>query len=324
MKKLTIKEIEDITKLYNNGKNAKEIGEMIGVKRDSLARWLKQRPEIVWRGKRSYKINESYFDVASQNVAYFLGFICADGHVHKYGCEIELQIGDIDILEKFKKELDYNGPITFSTKTTSKGKIRNYCRLRISSKKIAEKLMSFGILSDKTFLLGFNLDIIKNNLSHFMRGFFDGDGCLCSCFLKDGYWRHIVTIVAEKEFSHKLKDMIEAATGISFRLKENRKVINCLVLESHPLIKKFLEWIYDNADVKLNRKYQKYLNFVKIYSEHNKDSAKKLTNNEIVLVRDLLKNGLTQREISIKFNVSRSTIASIKSNRNYNGILTSY
>lgn len=318
MKILSIEEIKHVTNLYNKGLDAHVIGRQIGIKGTALARWLKKRPEIIWRGKRQYFIDENYFKNINANSAYILGFLAADGSINKHGFGIELQNRDEHILHDFAKELKYEGPITYCFKKC-KYEIKKYCRLRICNQNIRSDLISFGIVPNKTYNFDFKFDKIIDYLSHFMRGYFDGDGCLCSCLTKEGHWRHIVNIAVEKKFSYNFQRIIETMTKIDFKIKsrKNRKVINFLLLESHEKVKKFLEWIYADANLMLKRKYKKFLDFLEIYSKHNKNSSKKLTLEQLAEIRKMLELNLVQRDIAKKFDVSTSTIASIKSNRNY-------
>ena len=56
-----------------------------------------------------YKYNKKYFEVIdTEEKAYWLGFIAADGNVRKdfLKMRIELNIKDKNHLEKFKKSLD--------------------------------------------------------------------------------------------------------------------------------------------------------------------------------------------------------------------------
>ena len=63
---------------------------------------------------RKYNVNDNYFDVIdNQNKAYILGFLYADGCNYKNGYfKIDLQEEDKNMLEVFKKELNFEGNAT--------------------------------------------------------------------------------------------------------------------------------------------------------------------------------------------------------------------
>lgn len=71
--------------------------------------------------KTKYNINKDYFRIIDSNEKpYFLGLMYADGYVSERSIVLSLQEGDKLILEKFKKSIEYNGPIRFSNKNNIK------------------------------------------------------------------------------------------------------------------------------------------------------------------------------------------------------------
>ena len=113
---LNIKDFkEDITKLYLEGKSAKEITTLLGFKyHQPVYNFFKK---MGWErngktGKRIYKVNTSFFNcINTEEKAYILGFICADGHIARDRLNITVAIKDIDILVKIKKALNSEHPI---------------------------------------------------------------------------------------------------------------------------------------------------------------------------------------------------------------------
>ena len=126
---------------------------------------------------KKYTFNEDYFEnIDTEDKAYFLGFIAADGCVicryNKYKClNIHINKQDKDILEKFIKFINYTGDIYFC-------KCRpNMCSLTLNSSKIFNDLSKYSIVerkTDKTIVP----DLSDDLMHHFMRGYFDGDGCI--------------------------------------------------------------------------------------------------------------------------------------------------
>ena len=125
---------------------------------------------------RKYKLNESAFDVVTNESAYWLGFIRADGCIsydYRYAqpsprLRINLKICDIGHLQKLKAFLADEGIIA----TRDGGR---YCALEITSRSLVARLAKFGIVERKSrtaSVIGLN-----DNL-HFWRGAIDGDGTL--------------------------------------------------------------------------------------------------------------------------------------------------
>lgn len=106
---------EQIIDLYQKGKTAKEISSILGFKyHQPVYNFFKK---MGWErngktGKRVYKVNEQFFNnINTEEKAYVLGFICADGHVEKDRLNITVAIKDEDILEKIRKATQSNHPI---------------------------------------------------------------------------------------------------------------------------------------------------------------------------------------------------------------------
>jgi hypothetical protein len=125
--------------------------------------------------KRTY--NENYFEtINSEDKAYFLGFIFADGCVtndpkkYRYQLTLKLHSKDIDILKLFIKSIDADMNVWCSNK-------REICEVSFSGKKIINDLEKLGVLPNKTFSVKYP-QIDKEFERHFLRGYFDGDGCI--------------------------------------------------------------------------------------------------------------------------------------------------
>ena len=126
--------------------------------------------------RRKYNINDSYFDKESSNMAYILGFLVADGSISK--CSNEIKIGlsatDKDFLSSIAKELNSNREI--KEYINSDG--FSCCEWHFTSKKIKDKLAEYNIIPAKTFCFKFPEKLNRKYWIDFIRGYFDGDGCV--------------------------------------------------------------------------------------------------------------------------------------------------
>jgi len=129
--------------------------------------------------RKKWKFDERFFDkIDTEQKAYILGFLYADGNVYENTLSLSLQKKDLEILKKIKKCFKFDGPLNFR----SKGMIR----LRIYSPRLCNELKKYGIEKNKTFRIKFpppNLN--KRLLKHFIRGYFDGDGGFCGNYRKN-------------------------------------------------------------------------------------------------------------------------------------------
>lgn len=109
-------------------------------------------------------------------MAYVLGFFAADGnmYIHKNGGRyLEFTSCDKELIEKLRKILKSNHKISKNSKLTS-GKPAY--RIQIGSRNLYNNLLKLGMTPSKSLTIKFPL-IQSAYLNHFVRGYFDGDGC---------------------------------------------------------------------------------------------------------------------------------------------------
>jgi hypothetical protein len=137
---------------------------------------------------KSYRFNEDYFEnIDTNEKAYFLGYIGADGNVRyrkrKNGISkcftIELQYKDKYILERFKEELEGEFKIhEVNAKDSHK------CRIEFINNKFCNDLSKYGIEPRKNIHYE-PKNIPKEFIPAFIKGFFDGDGCISGTKVDD-------------------------------------------------------------------------------------------------------------------------------------------
>ena len=129
--------------------------------------------------------NENFFKKWTDEMAYVLGFFCADGNLtigKRNNHYIEFTNCDKDILEKIRKTLGSNHKISKHKRKNKNW--RTYYRLQIGSKEIFYDLTRLGMIVNKSKVLGCP-NVPSKYLSHFVRGYFDGDGnVVCGYFRK--------------------------------------------------------------------------------------------------------------------------------------------
>jgi len=121
------------------------------------------------------KANKDFFKVWTPEMAYVLGFFAADGSMYQNkrgGAYIAFEITDADLLEKIRSALGANHKTTIRVRTRHCKPIH---RLQIGSRVIFEDLQRLGFIQNKTMTLSWP-HIPREFLSHFARGYFDGDG----------------------------------------------------------------------------------------------------------------------------------------------------
>jgi intein-encoded DNA endonuclease-like protein len=120
----------------------------------------------------SYNYNLKFFDEINEESSYFIGLLFADGSISNKGkITLNLSKKDIEIIEIFKQKLKTNKPI-FSVKKT------NSLSFSFQNKIISEQLNNFGLIPNKSLILKFSDKIPNEYLKDYIRGYFDGDGCV--------------------------------------------------------------------------------------------------------------------------------------------------
>lgn len=221
-----------------------------------------------------YSLNKNYFqEINSPEKAYWLGFIFADGFVHRTGNSfvLTLQEKDRNHLIKFKKAIEFTGNIKESGKGGFEGSTKR-CTLSFSDKTFSENLRSRGIYpgrSEKSTSLPL---VPKQFFSDVFRGYFDGNGSVYT--QRNTSWHKgklyeyfpiVISIIGREEL---LLSMIEETGFEKRRLKasknNNLKYLELYGKKEMPEIYKFL---YEDASVYLDRKFNKFTSLLRPLSE---------------------------------------------------------
>ncbi len=122
--------------------------------------------------------NEDFFKKWSPEMAYVLGFFTADGNMIKNnrGAHfIAFYSTDKDIIEKIKIVLHSNLKVSLKNKHAINSHWKDSYQLQIGSKEIFKDLIGLGMTPNKSLTIRMPT-VPKKFLSHFLRGYFDGDG----------------------------------------------------------------------------------------------------------------------------------------------------
>jgi len=199
-----------------------------------------------------YKVNDNFFEkIDTESKAYFLGLMFADGCVQSNGKSWRIRIGlhvqDEMILKQFKNELNFKGVLY-------KTEIRR--TLQISSKKMGNDLILHGCVPRKSLILEYPNSIPDNLINHFIRGYFDGDGCLCI----SGRGARL-TMLGTEHFVSNVSDRIRKIGVNSTVFKVKNGNIFTISISGNRQIKILLEWLYKDSKFYMQRKKEKKKEF---------------------------------------------------------------
>lgn len=265
---------EEIIKLYTIDKlSAAKIGKIFNISQPTISRNLKEWGIISRKNgedQKKYSLNEHYFDeINIPEKAYILGFIYSDGCVSDKGFQIALQEKDKEILEKIKIELNSNSPLVyvkekFYNKKTKSGYLcQPQYMLRINSTYLRDKLIDHGAFKRKTDKIEFPYWMNENLIPHFIRGMIDGDGCISRQGRKENKSGIIITLVSNKKFIEQLSEYLHNK-GWNNSIRKSSKTSNVaytLYMYKKSHIKEFLDWIYKDSTIHLQRKYDRYYSY---------------------------------------------------------------
>jgi len=116
---------------------------------------------------RKLKYNRKYFKNWTPNMAYLLGLIYADGCIH--GTIWTVSSKDKQLIDLIVNEV--------GEATTSLKKPGSVWAVVYSSTEMTSDLRNIGLVERKARVMRFP-DVPHDLLPHFIRGYFDGDGCI--------------------------------------------------------------------------------------------------------------------------------------------------
>jgi hypothetical protein len=302
---MKITEIKDILiKEYKTGVTCRELSKKYNFNRVTIEKNLR-----LWgipANKVKPEINHHYFNIIdTEEKAYLLGFLCADGCIHNNSNKISFCLNekDIEILFLIKKELKLNHKISnrkiYDRRTQ---KYYNQVSLQFSSKIMREDLKKLGINEFKS--IGLKLPLIKEIFfPYFIRGVFDGDGHIdkktCSLFYTKIGWCFLEDLLSKQGIN--LQNYSETYQEVEKKFIGKGRIL-------------FLDWIYNNSKIHLTRRYLKYLKVKEEYLEEVSYINKRI---KLQISKDnVLKNFYSIKQAAEFINCSPCSISNVLNGNN--------
>lgn len=260
-------QIYEMYELYQQGKNTREIGELYNLSSSYVSRLFHQKSFKLrdqHDNSRRYHFDECFFDdIDTQEKAYYLGLLWADGtNILNRNCiQIGLQEKDKYILEHMLIAMNANYTLR-CTKSTYPGGQDIYS-ISLFSEHMSNKLNDIGMIPNKSLILKFPTCVPDNLMSHFIRGVFDGDG-----YISHG-GDYTCEIMGTEDFCIELqRKLLEAGIDSKIYNTTLRKETSTrrLYIGKKDNVRKFLNYIYKNSTIYLERKHEialskyKYIN----------------------------------------------------------------
>lgn len=234
-----------------------------------------------------HKFNHNYFKfINTEEKAYILGFLYADGYNSDKQVIIEQLEQDVDILEKINRALNADNQIIRNVQKVN-NKIK--CRLCYSSVEMCTDLANLGCFRNKSLTCTFPTFLDKSLIRHFIRGYFDGDGCVWvgkrkTMTVKDktrasGFRERIVqnvkfTITGNATFINSLQDELVQMLGLrktklNFSKANDPNNNTCaqvctMEYSGRKQMQSFYDYMYEGASIWGNRKKLNLKKFVRL------------------------------------------------------------
>ena len=197
----------------------------------------------------------------TSNLAYAVGLLVTDGSLSSDGRHFDLTSKDIEQLENFKKSL--NLKVRIGWKTSGLGG-KKYPRVQFGDIKLYRWLLSIGLEPNKTKTIG-ELKIPDRFFFDFLRGHFDGDGCIYGYHdprWKNSYMFYTSFISASEKHTIWLQRAIFGTLRISGKINVSSGIarLRFAKKESYTIIKKMY---YNKNCICLSRKFDKVKQILK-------------------------------------------------------------
>ena len=259
-----------IIEAYKNNMSLREIEKEFKVLRATVSKFLEEQniKKIKGNHYRKYFHDFDFFEnIDTEEKAYWLGFMFADGyivnHENRYGEDsfgLTLAEDSLDSIEKFKKSLNATNPIRYDN---SKSIGQPQAKIVLTSQKTVNDLIDKGCVKQKSLILQPPKKVPEKLLSHFIRGFFDGDGSLMK-YNYNNYPSYNINFTTTYEMAIWLRDIF----GKGDVHKEKRRDFTWYYsIGGNRQVLDICHYMYDEATIWMNRKYARYQELLVKYNE---------------------------------------------------------
>lgn len=248
-----------------------EMAEQCKCSIDAILDNMKKFGIEIYNYNRRYKLNENFFsEINTEEKAYWLGFLMADGYVSKSGYQIRLRLAlaDREHIVKFLNSINSSHNIKEVIAKLGDNE-HTLSQVDINSVVMCNDLSKLGVINGKAnneTMPELQEDLVR----HFIRGYFDGDGSLSY-----GYRKRIrddkeymnryckASILGSSSILSSISNIVnlefdEISMNVFQKGNENIHVISC----SDSKAIKFLDWIYKDSAIYLDRKKNKFMNCI--------------------------------------------------------------
>ena len=142
------------------------------------------------------------------------------------------------------------------------------CRWGCRNQHLKESLIRLGCVPNKSLILEFpDISIFKSKdlIRHFIRGYWDGDGCLS--WGNKEHTLPCIGVIGTEDFLTELKHYLPLKFDYVLQQKSNSNTTTRQLTIGGKNAFELTKYLYSDATIYLQRKYEKYLEYCRLYEE---------------------------------------------------------
>lgn len=261
--KLDLEREKWICDLYKEHKNKRAVEKIANVSPETISKLCQKYNMHEYDNsevKRKYSINSHYFDeIDTPNKAYVLGLLFSDGTItslKKHILRLSLQESDKKILEKILIDMESNHPLYFIDYNSKNPNHKNQYFFSINDYELCKGLYRQGMHANKSLSIEYPPYVPLEYNKDFIRGVLDGDGYISKC-------GHHTEIIGTEMLVSKIKEIVDKELNINCSIcdcdKNHNSITKLFKVYGRRQAYTFLSWLYDDAELYIDRKYNMYI-----------------------------------------------------------------
>ena len=236
--------------------NDRQISKIYGCSSAIVARWrdlygLPRSPRQSGGNTIRWQTNRAYFtQVDTPEKAYILGFLIADGHIHKSGYKVDVSVKEADagLLRKIAEETGCDAPLKTMINHYDGSAMK---RLLLCGRQLVTDLNDLGLYHDKSRTATWPT-VAPELESHLARGIWDGDGHIGP---------RMFDLIGTPALLDGLTASVQRHTGCALRRRMSGRDRAYHYAYGTRRDTPALDWMYSGASITLERKREKVLQF---------------------------------------------------------------
>lgn len=205
-----------------------------------------------------YHYDHGYFASSTDAADYWAGFIAADGYIHRKSVRVSQK--DQQHLEKLARSVGTNSPVRL--------RAHGVYEICLYSPQMCNDLCErYNIVPSKSLILKGPELINERSCANFIRGYTDGDGCICqrrACNTWDINW-----VSGSNDILQWVKNRIDwylPDTHGKIRKRQRGYILSYHGRQCCDIV----AWLYQNStsDIRLDRKYALSVDLQQWYIDH--------------------------------------------------------